>query len=104
MTDCAQDPSVANFGIYRRAVIQAILAIRERYYFPLLVRTVGFRLTSIDVEHGARRADRSSYSLAKLLKLAFIAIRANCNLSVEKPSPAPLTTYRVHRLCGFSDG
>ena len=72
VTDIAQDPSVANFGIYRRAVIQAILAIRERYYFPLLVRTVGFRLTSIDVEHGARRADRSSYSLAKLLKLAFI--------------------------------
>jgi glycosyltransferase involved in cell wall biosynthesis len=74
-TGLPQDPAVANFGVYRRAVIDAILSNGEHRYFPLAVRAVGarFTLASIDVEHSPR-AGRSSYSVAKMLALALDAL------------------------------
>lgn len=72
LTDTKQDPSVANFGIYHRKVINVITSMRESLRcFPVMVKWVGFRTAYLDVEHLARKEDKSSYTLKKLFKLAF---------------------------------
>lgn len=71
LTDTNMDAATANFGIYRRNVIEAVLQMGDSIRcFPLMVRWVGFRQTAIPVIHAARPEGKSSYSLVKLLRLA----------------------------------
>ncbi len=71
LTGVRQDPSVANFGAYRRVVVDAINAMPEtNRFFPLLVRWTGFRSTSVPVRHSERLSGQSSYSLGRMLRLA----------------------------------
>ncbi len=70
-----QDASVANFGIYNRKVVDAILAMGDKVrYFPTQVQWVGFRKFYLPVEHDPRLEGKSSYSLRKLFRLAFDTI------------------------------
>ena len=66
------DKTIANFGIYHRKVIQAVLSmgdsVRSLY---TMVQWVGFDQTAIPVEHSERAEGKSSYCFRKLLKLAF---------------------------------
>jgi dolichol-phosphate mannosyltransferase len=65
------DYRTANFGIYSRAVIDAVRSMGDRArFFPIMVRWTGFKRTSIPVQHDARGNGGSSYTLKKLLKLA----------------------------------
>jgi dolichol-phosphate mannosyltransferase len=65
------DYRTANFGIYSRAVIDAVRSMGDRSrFFPVMVRWAGFRKTSIPVQHDARGNGGSSYTLRKLLRLA----------------------------------
>jgi len=65
-----QDPAIANFGLYHRKVIQAVLAMREKIrFFPTMVAWVGFRRATVDVAHGQRVFGESSYNYRKLLEL-----------------------------------
>ena len=65
------DYRTANFGIYRRPVIDAIRSMGDQSrFFPVMVRWTGFRATSIPVQHDARGDGRSAYTLRKLLRLA----------------------------------
>ncbi len=74
-TDTKYDNEIANFGIFNRKVIQSILAVSDYIkFFPLFVNFVGFNATSIPVEHASRDSGGSSYSLAKLISLAFNSI------------------------------
>lgn len=74
-TDTHYDNEVANFGIYHKKVIKAILEISDSIkFFPLFVKLAGFNSTSVVVEHAEREEGNSSYSLTKLLSLAFNAI------------------------------
>jgi dolichol-phosphate mannosyltransferase len=71
LTGQKQDASVANFGIYHRAVVEAICQMPENLrYFPTMVSWVGFRQSKIEVSHQARPAGKSSYSFGKRLHLA----------------------------------
>lgn len=71
LTETKQDPAIANFGIYHRNVIKAILSMGDYVrVFPILVQWVGFERTTIDVKHAAREEGKSSYTFLKLLKLA----------------------------------
>ena len=71
LTDTNQSAEVANFGIYSRKVIDAVLSWdEETKYFPATVQWVGFSRTGVDVRHGARHEGRSSYTLCKLVQLA----------------------------------
>ena len=71
LTDAPQDAAVANFGIYHRRVIAAVLVMRENIrYFPTLVRWVGFRTAYLDVTHAERATGPSSYAPGQRLKLA----------------------------------
>ena len=71
LTDSKQDKSVANFGIYHRKVVDAILSMGDSIrYFPIMAQWVGFRKFYLPVVHAEREIGKSSYSLFKLLKLA----------------------------------
>ena len=71
LTDTPQDAAVANFGIYHRRVITAVLTMRENIrYFPTMVRWVGFRTAYIGVTHAGRATGLSSYGLGQRLQLA----------------------------------
>ncbi len=74
-TDTEYDNEVANFGVYHNKVIQSILEISDTIkFFPLFVKFVGYKSTSIIVEHAERAEGSTSYSFAKLLSLAFNTI------------------------------
>jgi len=71
---------VANFGVYKQLVIKAVCEMPERDRgFGLLVNYVGFKSISIPIEHGSRFEGTSSYTLVKLLRLAFGSIISNTN-------------------------
>ncbi len=77
MTETEQDSSIANFGIYHKKAIEAITQMREQIrFFPTAVQWVGFKKTSIEIEHALRFEGESSYSLKKLMTLGFNTIVA----------------------------
>lgn len=72
LTDTEQDSSIANFGIYHRNVIDAILSMKDYIrYFPTMVQWVGFSKTKLEVKHQEREEGDSGYSFKALLNLAF---------------------------------
>ena len=74
-TDIDYDNEIANFGIYHKKVITAVLQVSDQIkFFPLFVKLAGFNSTSVSVEHAERFSGKSSYSLGKLLSLAFNTI------------------------------
>jgi glycosyltransferase involved in cell wall biosynthesis len=76
------DESVANFGIYSRQLIDAVLKMREPIrFFPTMVHWVGFKQIKLPVQHESRTQGSSSYDYKKLFKLAMEIILSNS----EKP-------------------
>ncbi len=70
----------ANFGIFKNCVISVIREMSERDSgLSSLLYYVGFKATSIPIEHSARFEGTSSYTLVKLMKLAFGVIISNTN-------------------------
>lgn len=71
LTDTKMDASIANFGIYNRRVIEAILSMGDQLrYFPAMAQWVGFRQAFHPVRHDERKHGSSSYSFLAMLKLA----------------------------------
>jgi dolichol-phosphate mannosyltransferase len=71
LTETTQDAAIANFGIYHKKVIEAVLGMDDNIrYFPAMVQWVGFQSTRVDVEHSSRAQGESTYNLRKLLRLA----------------------------------
>jgi dolichol-phosphate mannosyltransferase len=74
------DSSIGNFGIYQKKVIKAYLKLGDFYRsFPIMIKWVGFKSTTIDIKHGQRKHGKSSYSISKLFSLAFNSIVAHSN-------------------------
>lgn len=79
-TDSKYDNEIANFGIYNKRVIKEVLKIDDYIkFFPLFVNWVGFKSTSVIVEHNERFEGNSSYNLSKLINLAFNIIISYSN-------------------------
>ena len=77
LTDTPQDHTIANFGLYHRKVITAVLTMRESIrYFPTMVRWVGFRSSALAVVHAERSEGTSNYNFRRLLNLAIDIILA----------------------------
>lgn len=71
LTGTKSDSSVANFGIYNRKVIDAVLSMGDAIRnFPQMVQWVGFKKGYLPVEHAKRAEGSSGYTLYKALKLA----------------------------------
>ena len=99
MTDSRQDASIANFGIYHRGVVGAILSMKDKVrYFPTMAQWVGFRSTVLPVEHGSRDAGETTYSWRRLLLLALD------NMISFSDKPLHLTVQLGMLLCLFSFG
>jgi dolichol-phosphate mannosyltransferase len=72
LTETDQDDSVANFGIYKKSVIQAVLSMNDSIkFFPTMVQWVGFNKAYLPVQHNKRDKGGSSYTLKNLFHLAF---------------------------------
>lgn len=72
-----QDSSVANFGIYNKKVIDSIKSMRESIrYFPTMVRWVGFKMTTVEINHARRNIGKTSYNYKKLFDLGLDIILA----------------------------
>jgi dolichol-phosphate mannosyltransferase len=82
MTGVKQDASIANFGIYHYKSVDAMKLLREPIrYFPSMVNWVGFKKTTVPIEHGAREVGSSNYNFKRLVKLAMDIMLA----SSDKP-------------------
>jgi glycosyltransferase involved in cell wall biosynthesis len=74
-TNTEQDPTIANFGIYKKNVIDAIRKMGDsQKYFPTMVRWVGFDHSKISVSHSERVDGSSSYSFKLKRRLAIDVI------------------------------
>lgn len=72
LTGVPQDRTVGEFGLYKRQVIDTIASMGDALRsFDGEIQWVGFRQTKIPVMQGERAEGKSSYTLHKLLKLAF---------------------------------
>ena len=72
LTNTKQDHSVANFGIYKKDVIDAVISMKDSIrYFPTMSQWVGYNKTFLPVKHNKRQGDKSSYNIKSLINLAF---------------------------------
>jgi len=75
LTETRQDGTVANFALCRRKAVDAMAAMKDyNRYFPTMIKWVGFRLTTLNIEHVERADGKSSYTFKKRLKLALDTI------------------------------
>ncbi|MCF6365347.1 MAG: glycosyltransferase family 2 protein [Bacteroidales bacterium] len=80
LTDTKYDNTIANFGIYSKKTIDAVLQMKDKIrVFPILLQWVGFKKISIEIIHNERSKGKSSYSYRKLVKLAFEIIMSFSN-------------------------
>jgi len=78
--DIEVDHAVANFSICSRKVIDNVCRFRERNRsFPMFLHEVGFAKTTVDVEHAARHAGESAYTLGRLFDFAVQSIVSRSN-------------------------
>lgn len=70
-TGTKYDPAICNFSIVHRKVINAYCSMRESHRaYVAYIKWLGFRQTSIDVEHNERHEGKSSYNFKKRMKMA----------------------------------
>ena len=78
--DIKVDPSIANFSICTKQVIDQVCKFRERNRsFPMFLNEVGYPRTTVDLEHSSRFAGQSAYSFFKLLDFAIQSIVSRSN-------------------------
>ena len=71
LADIDYDGQTGNFRIMSRKVVESFRRMREQLrFFGGLVQWMGFPTASIEVEHAERHAGNSTYTYAKLWKLA----------------------------------
>lgn len=71
LADIEYDSETGNFRIMSRKVVESFRKMREQLrFFGGLVQWLGFPTASIQVEHAERHEGQSSYTFAKLWKLA----------------------------------
>ncbi|WP_186406067.1 glycosyltransferase family 2 protein [Candidatus Accumulibacter aalborgensis] len=77
LSDGTFDPRVGVFRIMSRQVVGEVCRLREvSRFFSGLVAWVGFRQTSVDVQHGSRYAGDTKYPLRRQISLAVDALLA----------------------------
>ena len=75
LTDTKSDGTTANFGIYRRSVVEAILSMGDCIRgLGAMVYWVGFHRCAIPIRHAVRPEGKSSYTLFRLFRSAEASI------------------------------
>ena len=94
LTGTKLDASVANFGVYKKSLVDEILRKPPHFfYLPLAIRKKTKSTVKCSVPHAERYSGTSTYSVKRLIALAFRVFIAQCFC-------APLlirsnTTYKV---------
>lgn len=102
LTGTKQDSTIANFGIYHNRVISSICSMRESIrYFPTMVRWVGYKSTSINVEHAERAEGETSYNLSRLINLALDIILAFSDKPIRLTVKAGLIISTMSLIFAF---
>jgi dolichol-phosphate mannosyltransferase len=92
------DSKIANFGIYNSKVIQEFNKMSElSRSFPSLIQFLGFRVSSININHNERFSGKSTYTFRKLFKLTSDVILSNSN----KPLILSINLGFFIALCSF---
>lgn len=93
--------SISNFGIYHKDAIKSVISMRDNIrFFPTMVNWVGYKKTSVDVEHNARHEGKSTYSFNKMVRLALDVILVNS----EKPLKMVIKTGMLIAFISFLVG
>lgn len=102
LTETKQDPSVANFGIYKRCVVDAMLSMNDQIrFFPTMVQWVGFRKLYLPVNHAERFEGKTSYNLKGLLRLALNTILAFSDKPLRITAKAGFTIAMLSFMVGL---
>ncbi len=76
-TELPYDGSVGNFRIISRQVVESFRTFKEQLrFFGGIITWLGFRVTSIEVNHDPRFAGETTYSWRKLIELAIQTVVA----------------------------
>ena len=74
------DPSIGNFSISRRTVIENYCRMREQNRaYQMFIQWLGFRQTAIGIECEERYEGKSSYSIQKKIRFAVSVITTHSN-------------------------
>jgi polyisoprenyl-phosphate glycosyltransferase len=80
LSDIKTDSTIANFGIFNKKVIWEFNRMKETSRsFSSLISYLGFKQSTVDVQHSQRYEGKTTYSLSKLLKLTGDIILSNSN-------------------------
>jgi dolichol-phosphate mannosyltransferase len=102
LTETKQDPTVANFGIYKRCVVDAILSMNDQIrFFPTMVQWVGFRKFYLPVHHAERFEGKTSYNLKGLFRLALNTILAFSDKPLRITAKAGFTIATLSFMVGL---
>ena len=70
-TDSEYDETICNFSILRRPVVDSYCSMREEHRsYVIYLKWLGYRQSTVDVEHDDRFEGKSSYSFKKRMSLA----------------------------------
>lgn len=70
-TDIKYDPTLCNFSICSRKVVDNYCKMREEHRaYVMYIQWMGFKQATLDVEHNERKEGKSSYNFKKRLKMA----------------------------------
>ncbi len=101
LTDTNYDGVAGNFRILSRKVVSQCRTMREQLrFFGGLVHWMGFATASIDIQQAPRAQGRSTYTVAKLWKLAIDTIIAYS----DKPLRLAVRFGLLMSLLAFSGG
>ena len=101
LADIAYDGQSGNFRIVSRKVVATFRQMRERLrFFGALTNWMGFPTAYVDVQHAERFDGKSTYTLAKLWKLAAETIVAYS----DKPLRLSIRFGFILALCAFLYG
>lgn len=72
LTGTIQDETIANFVLYRKNAVDAMLSMGDyRRYYPLMNHWIGFETCNLPIPHAKREDGKAStYSLRKRIELA----------------------------------
>jgi len=88
LTDSKTDPTIGNFSIISRKVVEGLKTLKEQHHpYTFFVIWLGFKRTYVEIEHAERESGTSSYNFKRLIQLAMdnIASQSNklLNMSVK---------------------
>ncbi|SDQ21530.1 glycosyltransferase family 2 protein [Virgibacillus salinus] len=79
-TGGTSDHTSANFSISSKKVVDGFKQMREQNrFFPLFIQWMGYKSSTVQVEHNSRKAGKTSYNIKKLVTLATDAIISQSN-------------------------